>query len=165
MATAAPARVQTAPTEYAGFWLRVVAAIIDGVLLGVVNSVIGAFFGGGIAAAVAQIKPGEEVSSATIMAIFGAVGTMILITLAIQFVYFAYLESSEKQATVGKMVLGLKVTDMSGQRISFGRAAGRFLGKFLSSMILGIGYIMAGFTEKKQALHDMVAGTLVVRAK
>ena len=90
---------------------------------------------------------------------------MILITLAIQFVYFAYLESSEKQATVGKMVLGLKVTDLNGQRISFARAAGRFLGKFLSSMILGIGYIMAGFTEKKQGLHDMIAGTLVVRTK
>src|SRR3954466_12584973 len=116
MATAAPDRVQTAPTQYAGFWLRVVAAIIDGVLLGVVNSVIGAFFGGGLST---LIKPGQDASTLNFAAIFAAIGTMILIQLAIQLVYFAYLESSEKQATIGKMVLGLKVTDMNGQRISF----------------------------------------------
>src|SRR3954466_2764103 len=144
MATAAPARVQTAPTQYAGFWLRVVAAIIDGVLLGVVNSVIGAFFGGGIGAIATQIKPGEEVSSATIAALVGALGTMILITVAIQFVYHAYLESSEKQATVGKMVVGLKVTDLNGQRISFGKASARFFSKILSGLILYIGFMMAG---------------------
>src|SRR4051812_41039688 len=99
MATAAPARVQTAPTQYAGFWLRVVAAIIDVVLLSVVNGVIGAFFGGGIAAGLSQIKPGEQLSPAALATILGSLGTMILIQLAIQFVYFAYPESSDKQAT------------------------------------------------------------------
>jgi uncharacterized RDD family membrane protein YckC len=162
MATAAPARPQAAPTHYAGFWIRVAAWFIDAVLLGIVNGVISAFFGGGLST---MIKPGQDASSINFAAVFATMGTLILVTLAIQFVYFAYLESSEKQATVGKMILGLKVTDLNGRRISFARAAGRFFGKFLSSMILGIGYIMVGFTEKKQGLHDMVASTLVVSTK
>ena len=61
------------------------------------------------------------------------------------------------------MALGLKVTDLQGKRISFARATGRHFAKLLSGMILLIGYIMAGLTERKQALHDMIAGTLVVR--
>lgn len=78
-------------------------------------------------------------------------------------IYEAAMESSSKQATLGKMALGLKVTDLEGRRISFARATGRHFAKLLSGMILLIGYIMAGFTERKQALHDMIAGTLVQR--
>ena len=73
------------------------------------------------------------------------------------------MESSSLQATLGKMIFGMKVTDLNGNRISFARATGRHFAKYLSSMILFIGYIMAGFTERKQALHDMIAGTLVIR--
>jgi uncharacterized RDD family membrane protein YckC len=80
-------------------------------------------------------------------------------------IYEAALESSSKQATLGKMALALKVTDLAGQRISFVRATGRHFAKILSGMILMIGYIMAGFTERKQALHDMIAGTLVQRTQ
>jgi len=80
-------------------------------------------------------------------------------------IYFASLESSASQATLGKRMLGLKVADLSGGRISFGRATGRYFAKILSGVILLIGYIMAGFTEKKQALHDMLAGTLVLRTR
>ncbi len=72
------------------------------------------------------------------------------------------MESSSKQATLGKMALGIIVTDVNGERIGFGRATGRFFGKIVSGMIFYIGYIMAGFTDRKQALHDMMAGTLVV---
>ena len=64
---------------------------------------------------------------------------------------------------MGKKALGIIVTDISGQRISFGRATGRYFAKQLSTIILLIGYIMAAFTEKKQALHDMMAGTLVIK--
>jgi uncharacterized RDD family membrane protein YckC len=78
-------------------------------------------------------------------------------------IYEASLESSSKQATVGKMALGLKVTNEQGARISFARASARYFSKILSRMILLIGYIMAGFTARKQALHDIIAGTLVVR--
>ena len=81
-----------------------------------------------------------------------------------QWLYFAYLESGEKQATWGKQMLGLYVTDLSGNRMTFARASGRFFAKIVSGLIpLGIGYIMAGFTERKQALHDMIASCLVLR--
>jgi uncharacterized RDD family membrane protein YckC len=77
--------------------------------------------------------------------------------------YFTLLEASPWQATVGKVALGIRVTDLAGARIGWGRANARYFGKILSSLILGIGYLMAAFTERKQALHDMVAATLVVR--
>lgn len=77
--------------------------------------------------------------------------------------YFAFMESSQSQATLGKKVLGLKVKDTVGNRITFGRATGRHFGKVVSGLILCIGFIMAGFTAKKQALHDYIAGTLVVK--
>ena len=77
--------------------------------------------------------------------------------------YFVWQESSEKQATIGKSVMGLKVTNLQGGRISTAQALIRYFGKFLSSIIFYIGFIMAGFTEKKQALHDMLAKTLVVK--
>lgn len=90
-------------------------------------------------------------------------GPSLLSTVAI-WLYFAIQESSWRQATIGKHVMGLKVTDMNGERLTFLRATGRHFGKMLSSAILAVGYFMAGFTEKKQALHDILAGTLVVRA-
>jgi uncharacterized RDD family membrane protein YckC len=88
---------------------------------------------------------------------------MFIIRTILHWLYFALMESSTWQATLGKKALGLEVTDLEGKRIGFGRASGRFFGKILSVLILWIGFIMAGFTEKKQALHDMLAGTLVIR--
>jgi uncharacterized RDD family membrane protein YckC len=86
-----------------------------------------------------------------------------LLALMLSWIYYASLESSAWQATLGKKILGLKVADLAGNRISFARASGRFFGKILSGMILGIGFLMAGFTERKQALHDILAGCLVLR--
>jgi uncharacterized RDD family membrane protein YckC len=77
--------------------------------------------------------------------------------------YFAVLESSTLQATPGKMALGLYVAGVDGRRIGFGKASGRFFGKILSSLLLGIGYVVAAFSQRKQALHDMMAGCLVLR--
>jgi uncharacterized RDD family membrane protein YckC len=88
---------------------------------------------------------------------------MRMLALMLSWVYYASLESSAWQATLGKKILGLKVTDLAGNRITFGRASGRFFAKILSGMILGIGFLMAGFTERKQALHDILAGCLVLR--
>lgn len=76
--------------------------------------------------------------------------------------YFSVFESSRLQATPGKLALGIRVTDLEGNRIGFGRATGRFFSKIVSGLILDIGYIMAAFTSRKQALHDMMAGTLVI---
>jgi uncharacterized RDD family membrane protein YckC len=98
-----------------------------------------------------------------LMPLMGAFIRLILIRTVLNWLYYALLESSAWQATLGKKALGLEVTDMEGRRISFGRATGRFFAKIISALILWIGFIMAGFTEKKQALHDMIAGTLVIR--
>jgi len=89
-----------------------------------------------------------------------------LILFVLSWIYHAWMESSEYQATLGKMALGLTVTDLMDQRLTFGRASGRFFARIVSNLIpLEIGYIMAGFTEKKQALHDMIAGCLVLRKR
>jgi uncharacterized RDD family membrane protein YckC len=81
--------------------------------------------------------------------------------LAAEWLYFALMESM-KGATLGKMALGIIVTDLQGNRISFGRATGRYFAKIISSLTILVGYIMAGFTQRKQALHDIIAGCLVI---
>ena len=83
----------------------------------------------------------------------------------VNWLYSALMESSAKQATVGKLALGIIVTDMEGRRIGFGKATGRHFAKFLSALILGIGFIMVAFTQRKQGLHDILAGTLVIRGQ
>ena len=83
--------------------------------------------------------------------------------LIIEWLYFALMESSQSQATIGKMALSIKVTNLEGNKISFGQATGRYLGKYISYLILMFGFFMAGWTEKKQALHDIMANTLVVK--
>jgi uncharacterized RDD family membrane protein YckC len=92
----------------------------------------------------------------------GGMMMLFAVIAAAGWLYFALMESSSKQGTLGKMALSIMVTDVNGNRITFGRATGRYFGKFLSGLILYIGYIMVAFTEKKQGLHDMIAGTLVV---
>ncbi|MEJ2567729.1 MAG: RDD family protein, partial [candidate division WOR-3 bacterium] len=79
--------------------------------------------------------------------------------------YFTIMQSSKLQATVGKKVCKLVVTDLTGSRISFVKANARFWSKFISAAIFGIGYLMAAFTEKHQALHDMIADTVVLKRK
>ncbi|WOK06486.1 RDD family protein [Imperialibacter roseus] len=156
-------------TNYAGFWLRFVAYIIDYIIVYTVQSFvllpIFAALGFGFAT-----TPGlfdDSMSTEEAIGLFAALASIasvtFLITLTIQVLYYSFMESSKYQATVGKIALGLKVTDMEGNKLDFGKALLRNLGKIVSSMILGIGYIMAGFTEKKQGLHDMIASTLVVK--
>ena len=86
----------------------------------------------------------------------------IVLGIILGWLYFALMESSNNRATLGKMALGIIVTDAQGDKISFGKATGRYFAKILSTLILLIGYLMAGWTAKKQTLHDMVADTLVV---
>jgi uncharacterized RDD family membrane protein YckC len=93
----------------------------------------------------------------------GPIFAIIPIVFAVQWLYEALLTSSRWQGTLGKKVLNLRVTDMAGNRISFGRATGRYFGKVLSHMTMYIGYIMVAFTERKQGLHDLIAGTQVLR--
>ena len=90
-------------------------------------------------------------------------GVSQIVSLVGGWLYFALMESSRFQGTLGKMAVQIKVTDMEGNRLTFGRATGRHFGKIVSGMILLIGYIMVAFTEKKQGLHDIMAGCLVVK--
>jgi len=141
---------------YGGFWIRVIAAIIDFIILRVVVSPIKLIFGGlGLAGMMSGIHPIG-------LAILGGGVTFIALLFA-SWLYEAFMESSSYQATLGKMICGMKVTDLEGNRISFERATGRHFAKWLSGIILCIGYIMVGFTERKQGLHDLLAGTLVRR--
>jgi uncharacterized RDD family membrane protein YckC len=88
-----------------------------------------------------------------------------LVMILASWIYFAGLESSEWQATVGKKILGMKVTDYTGERINFVKATIRYVSKILSSFILMIGFIMVAFTAKKQGLHDFIAGTTVINQR
>ncbi|MEN1678653.1 MAG: RDD family protein [Planctomycetota bacterium] len=147
----------TSPTgrlEYAGFGTRWVAAIIDGLILIGLNLGIGFAFG---IAWFAMFGDGGGDGSA--LELFANV-----IGFVVQLLYFAGLESSAKGATLGKQAMGIRVVSTSGERISFLRAVGRWFAEFLSALILMIGFLMAAFTERKQALHDIIAGTLVVKA-
>ena len=94
----------------------------------------------------------------------GAILGYYAIIIGLNLVYFGVMESSSYQATFGKRALGLKVVDKNFERLTLGNALGRYLAKIPSALILGIGYFMAGWTEKKQALHDMIASTYVVKS-
>jgi uncharacterized RDD family membrane protein YckC len=134
---------------YAGFWKRFAALIIDDVVTFVL-----AFFAGFING---MVMAAMGFGSSSIKIVGYIVSTVV------DWLYFTLLESSYKQATLGKMALGIIVTDLNGNRISFGRANVRYWSKIISLLTLCIGYIMAGFTKKKQALHDMIANTLVIK--
>jgi uncharacterized RDD family membrane protein YckC len=155
-ATSYAAVVPVVGVGYGGFWIRVVAALIDAIILRVVVTPVSMIFGGlGMAGMMTGLPH-------TGLALLGSGVTLILLFFG-TWLYEALMESSSYQATLGKMIFGMKVTDLNGNRISFGRATGRHFAKFLSAMVLGIGYIMVGFTERKQGLHDLLAGTLVRR--
>lgn len=152
--------------RYAGFWLRFVAYLIDDIILGLVGFIISLPFIGGIIFSAIGIGENPEMDEKLALGIAGILGSifgLIIVIALMGWLYYAFMESSKNQGTLGKMALGLKVSDMEGNRISFARATGRYFGKILSGMILYIGYILAGLTEKKQALHDIISGCLVIR--
>jgi uncharacterized RDD family membrane protein YckC len=162
----APAFAPIPPSPYAGFWLRVVAHLIDDLLIGIgigILVLIGiAIIGVGYLRTTFEGMNGEnpQVPAAVIFAIV----LVSIASLLLGWIYNAGMEGSRHQGTLGKMALGLIVTDLQGRPIGFGHASGRFFAKIITGLIpLGIGYAMAGFTEKKQALHDMIASCLVLR--
>ncbi len=152
--------------EYAGFWLRLVALVIDNVVLGLgfFLVLIPLIFLTGLRTFLDNFHPNEDMNDVGIFMIIVFLFLVATASLVLTWLYHALMECSEWQATLGKKALGLVVTDMAGQRVSFGRATGRHFGKILTNMVPAfLGYIMAGFTGKKQALHDMLAGCLVLR--
>ncbi len=148
-----------ASNTYAGFWLRLIAFLIDSLILlaatGLLLAIFRPFVGlNGLDLIHPDISNPDTMRAFGIFEVIAGVGAWL---------YFALLESSAWKATLGKKIMGLYVTDLHGNRIGFGRATARYFGKILSNLTLLIGYMMAGFTAKKQALHDMIAGCLVYK--
>jgi uncharacterized RDD family membrane protein YckC len=139
-------------TRYAGFWLRLGALIVDAIILGIINFLLSLVIGGGM-----TVDPADPQALGPALGAANGIGFLINIA------YFTLMEGGPRQATLGKSLLGLKVTDMDGNPIGYGKALLRNIAKIVSSLILGIGYIMAAFTARKQALHDMIASCLVVK--
>ena len=137
--------------QYAGFWRRFAAYILDGIA---VTFVFNGFANYLWSQLIYLIDDPD-----LLRVIFYSV-TSVWVSL-LTWTYFCGMESSPLQATVGKLAVGIYVADVQGQRISFARATGRFFGKLLSGFLM-IGYIMAGFSQKRQALHDMIADCLVL---
>jgi uncharacterized RDD family membrane protein YckC len=125
------------PVVYASFWQRFGAAIIDAIVLSVLNVLL--------------------------VFVFSSIVANLL-SLVSGWLYYAIMESGADQATIGKKAVCLKVTNLNGERISFGQATGRYFGKILSGLILLIGYLMMLWDDKNQTLHDKMANTLVVKA-
>ena len=139
---------------FSGFWRRFAALFIDGLILGIAQMLVFSIFG------LSFINTDPEMFAEGVPTSFY---TAYMITLGMQVAYFVYFESSEKQATFGKQAMGIVVTDLNGERITMLNATGRYFAKIPSALIMGIGYLMQPFTSKKQALHDMIAGTLVYK--
>ena len=138
--------------NYAGFWKRFAAGFIDNLILFIPNYILRS-------AIIDSAFLLEDVDPYSESFIYF---TIVIVQTLMYWIYQAAFESSSKQATPGKMALGIKVTDLNGRRIGFGKATGRYFGRVFSMAILFIGCIMIAFTEKKQGLHDKMAGCLVV---
>ena len=156
----------TKQVEYAGFWWRFLAYLIDSIIISFVSWIIFipvfAIFGISIySLQEAGLNPDD--AKFMLLPMVGFITTISMLGTVMQWLYFALMESSKYQGTVGKLALKIKVTGYEGGKISFARATGRYFAKIISSMILLIGYIMAGFTEKKQALHDILASCYVIK--
>ena len=163
-ATPPVAYVAAPASPYGGFWIRLLAHFIDHIILGAVAAPLFFIMALPTIMRVAhEAENNQDPSPEMVMAILSSVFLYVAIAFAGQWLYYALLTSSSWQGTIGKRVLRLKVVDEAGNRISFGRATGRFFAKILSSMFFCIGFIMIGFTERKTGLHDMLAGTRVLR--
>lgn len=143
---------------YSGFWRRWAAYFIDYVLVTIATYAIILPLG-----FVAGMSSGSIVTGDP--DVFGsAMGfVFIIISIGITSTYYAYMESTQKGATIGKMAVGIAVKRSDGTRMSLARGYGRFFARIVSAVILFIGYLMQPFTGKKQALHDMITDTVVVR--
>lgn len=126
--------------QYAGFWIRTGAYIIDAIIISAVGLFIGFLFGD---------FSGTTSAFSTVLQLIIGVG------------YFALMECSEYQATLGKMAVGIRVGDENGDRISFANAMGRYFAKIISALLLCVGFMMVGWDDKKQGMHDKLASTFV----
>ena len=151
---------QLSDVRYAGFWRRFGAAAIDGILLSLAFSGLAVLTGIEVFETVQGGVTTGENAGVSFKVSLTSVGA--LIWFGMTWLYFATLESSPWQATLGKLALGARVTDAEGRRLGFAQATGRHAAKYLSTLTLGFGYLMVGVTARKRGLHDIVAKTLVM---
>src|SRR5215468_2631095 len=157
VAAASYAQASAMGVGYGGFWIRVIAFLVDAIIVRAATWPVSVIFGlGGLGMMGGFPHGGLGLHT------FGS-GVVVMLVVFGSWLYEALMLSSPYQATLGKMIFGMQVTDLNGNRISFGRATARHFAKWLSGLILCIGYIMVGITERKQGLHDLLAGTLVRR--
>ncbi|WNZ44134.1 RDD family protein [Leptolyngbya boryana CZ1] len=142
--------------RYASFWERVAAYLLDVIVVNIIGAIIGLIAGFTLGILYVLVT-GSDTGIDSLEPIF------VLLGIIWSWIYYAFCESSGKQATFGKSIMKLRVTDLNGQKISFSRATGRHFSKFISGLILGIGFLMPAFDEKGQALHDKIAGCLIVK--
>lgn len=149
---------EQASVSYGGFWKRLAAYILDWIILTIMSILLLIVFSTVLGSLLGEQTFQDGNETALLGLTFGA----DLVTLGLAWLYYAGMESSSKQATFGKLALGMKVTHLNGEPLSFLRASARFFSKILSVLLFLIGFIMIAFTEKKQGLHDMIAGAIVV---
>jgi len=147
----------SASTQYGGFGARLGAFVIDIIIINMAGTVVVL----PVSILLALILPGLGADGELAEIAGGIAGG--LIGIAVSWLYEAAMLSSSRQATLGKQALGLMVIDLNGRRLSFGRATGRNFARYVSALTLLIGYLIQPFTAKRQTLHDMLAGTLVVK--
>jgi uncharacterized RDD family membrane protein YckC len=153
------------PRRYASFWQRAGAAIIDGLVIGIPFNIVTAV----LLPNAPSVDSSTDPTTGDVQLHWHGEWDRFVVVLAagvlVQWLYSATMVSSSRRATLGKIALGLVVTDEDGNRLSFLRATARFFAGYLNQLTLGIGYLMVIWTAKKQALHDQVAGTVVAPAR
>ena len=165
MGLSIPTEQQTpARLVYANFWHRFVAAFVDGLYVMMIAIItlnvsfimlnLSSQFLGGLE--IFEVKDIFQMKE-------DRMPRLLLFSQVVGWVYFAMQESSVTQATFGEKAMRMNVVGLSSERISFGRATGRYFGKYISVLIFFLGYLMQPFNKKGQALHDLMAGTLVIK--
>ena len=134
--------------QYAGFWIRFVAMIIDGFIIGLASGIIGYVL--------SMLPTSSEMAAANLMKVGYGIQVLGVLT------YYAAMQGGPWQATIGKKVLGLRVVRSDGTPVSYGRSIGRYFAYFVSTVTFLIGFIMAGMMPEKQALHDLIVDTRVI---
>jgi uncharacterized RDD family membrane protein YckC len=134
--------------RYGGFWIRLVASVIDSFVLGMGFGLLGVVTG-------LDFFTSDPDQTSWLV---------IIVQFAVDWLYEAGLTASPLQGTLGKRAVGLRVVTEQGERISFARSTGRFFAKIVSALLLLVGFLMVAFTERKRGLHDMIAGTVVITA-
>lgn len=145
--------------EYAGFWRRFWAFCLDSIVVALLMIPIRMI----VAVPVISNAFNEDMTPESIFSMMAAGAAGAFFGVLLQWIYFAFMESSAKQGTLGKIALGIQVAGLDGRRVSFARATGRYFARMITALTLGIGYLIQPFTARRQTLHDMISGTVVVR--